>query len=258
MYIDEIFYGLQGEGERMGYPSIFVRTGICNLRCTGFGCHMKSPITGEILTGCDTIHAVHKKHFKHLWLEYNDFTKLVNDINSNIPQKLAYNEDTVDIVFTGGEPLIWHKTDVMINTIKYYLSRGHRVWFETNGTVDIDYTKYPIYKDVSFSMSVKMSASGETKEKRWKPNVVDNHLRNTKNSYFKFVLSKKSLYNEIQEIYEFLNMVPTYGTVFCMPLGETQEDLEENAKSVYEFALKNGLRYTDRLHIRIYNDERGV
>jgi len=31
--IDEIFPALQGEGERMGVPCVFVRTGGCNLRC---------------------------------------------------------------------------------------------------------------------------------------------------------------------------------------------------------------------------------
>ncbi len=259
MYVDEIFYGLQGEGNRMGFPSVFIRTGGCNLTCKGFGGQLQSPVNPDImLLGCDTIHAVNRHHFQDTWTPYHSFNVLVNDVLKTIPNHLAYNEEKVDIVFTGGEPLLHHKTDVMVSSIKYFVSRGHRVWFETNGTIDINFEEFPIYKEVSFSISVKMSSSGENKEVRWKPNAVDNYLRNTKNSYFKFVLSKKSLIQESSEIFEYLELIPTYGTVYCMPLGENKEQLNENALDVYEFAAKNGLRYSDRLHIRIHNDKRGV
>jgi predicted RNase H-like HicB family nuclease len=43
-----------------------------------------------------------------------------------------------------------------------------------------------------------------------------------------------------------------------MPLGETNEEVIENAKEVFEFCAKNNFRYSDRIHIRIYNDLRGV
>ena len=34
MRIAEIFYSVQGEGMLTGVPSVFIRTGVCNLRCT--------------------------------------------------------------------------------------------------------------------------------------------------------------------------------------------------------------------------------
>jgi organic radical activating enzyme len=103
-----------------------------------------------------------------------------------------------------------------------------------------------------------MSASGEDKSKRWKPEVVNKYLINTEGSYFKFVLSKESIEKEQFEVFEFLNQVPTFGIVYCMPLGENNEELIRNAKPVYEFAAKHGFRYSDRLHIRVYGDLRGV
>lgn len=259
LYVDEIFYGLQGEGNRMGFPSIFIRTGGCNLTCEGFKCKLESPKKpGFFVKGCDTIHAVNIEHFKETWTSYDNFNDVIRKVQALIPENMPYNEEKVDIVFTGGEPLLHHKNHVMLSLVEYYLSRGHKVWFETNGTIPIDFKKFPVYKKVSMSMSVKMSVSGEQKFKRWKPSIPNSYLMNTNDSYFKFVLSAESIEEGAKEILEFLAMIPTYGPVYCMPLGATEDEVSENAYAVYEFALKQGLRYSDRLHIRIHNDKRGV
>ena len=249
---------LQGEGLRMGVPSIFIRTGGCNFSCAGFGCTEKSPIDGTILQGCDSIPAVNAKHFKHAWKYYDTASEFVKAILEKYAIRPEGNSEKPDIVFTGGEPLIHHQDPVLIGAIEYFISRGHKIYFETNGTQYIDFEKYNIYKKVSFSISVKMSASGEDKSKRWKPEVVNKYLINTEGSYFKFVLSKDSIEKEQFEVFEFLNQVPTFGIVYCMPLGENNEELIRNAKPVYEFAAKYGFRYSDRLHIRVYGDLRGV
>lgn len=254
--IVECFSALQGEGTQMGVPSIFVRTGGCTLKCEGFGCKEKSALDGKtVITGCDSIHAVNVKHFGKTWNYYSTFTELVDRIMQCVNNDDIYSEKQ-DIVFTGGEPLLHHKDEALLGTVEFFISRGHRVWFETNGTVAIDFDKYSIYKKVNFSISVKMKDSGEDISKRWKPEVVNNYIRNTEKSYFKFVLSKKTIEEDDSEILDFLQMVPTFAVVYLMPLGETKENLEVNAKAVYEYALRNGFRYSDRIHIRMYNDER--
>jgi len=261
--IDEIFgNAVQGEGAQMGVPAIFVRTGGCNLTCSGFGCKTTSPLDNKtIITGCDSIHAVNAKHFKHIWTYYDEAKDLVEDIKKVLPDANTIENGNAEkpiIIFTGGEPLLHHRDEVMIGTIEYFNSRGFKIFFETNGTIAIDFNKYDVYKKVSFSMSVKMSASGEEPHKRWKPEVVNEYLKYTEGSYFKFVLSADSIKNESNEIFEFLSMVPTFGVVYVMPKGETSKEVEENAYEVYEFAVKHSLRYSDRLHIRIHNDKRGV
>lgn len=255
---EDIFYGLQGEGPRMGHPSVFVRLGGCNLKCQGFNCKVKSPKDGSIITGCDTIFAANREHFSETWRDFGSYIELVNEINSVIPNELLYNKDKADIVITGGEPMLWYQNWTLENTISYYISRGHRVYIETNGTIPVSFIKNPVYEKVQFSISVKMRTSGERKEKRWRPEVVNEYLHYTKNSYFKFVLSKKTLKDDAFEIFDLLNFVPTYATVFCMPMGATKGELETNAQAVYEFALEHGFRYSDRIHVRIYNDRTGV
>ena len=33
---DKVFYTVEGEGEYVGYPSVFMRLSMCNLTCQGF------------------------------------------------------------------------------------------------------------------------------------------------------------------------------------------------------------------------------
>lgn len=257
----EIFKALQGEGIQMGVPSIFVRTGSCTLTCSGFGCMQTSPIDGRQIQGCDSIHAVNVKHFKHTWNYYDNFSALVSDIETCLHTTDRYSEKQ-DIVFTGGEPLIHHKDSVLLDTIEYFMSRGHRIFFETNGTVYINFDEYPIFKKVNFTISVKMSNSGEEQHRRWKPEVVSNYLRNTSNSFFKFVLTKNQIesFKEGQEdeIISFLKLIPTFAVVYVMPQGEVTSQLNENGRAVYEYCLEHGFRYSDRLHIRTYEDRKLV
>ena len=252
--IVELFPALQGEGFRMGVPSIFVRTGGCTLTCKGFGCTMRSPIDQSEIVGCDSIMAVATKHFKHEWMFYETSKELIIAIENAFLTRDAYGAKP-EIIFTGGEPLLHHKNEVMIETVEYFISRGYNVWFETNGTVDVDFNQFSVYKKVNFSISVKMKNSGEKIENRWKPEIVNAYLANTSESYFKFVYSG---IDEGVEIKQFLEMVPTYAPVYIMPLGATKPELEKNAILAYEFAFNNSFRYSDRLHIRIYNDLRSV
>ena len=254
----ELFKALQGEGAHMGVPSIFVRTGGCSLKCEGFGCTQVSALDNTtVIKGCDSIHAVNVSHYKHTWNYYSEFSLLVQAIEKEMHSSSRYSEKQ-DIVFTGGEPLIHYKDPVMLDTIEYFLSRGHRIFFESNGTIDINFEEYPIYKDVRFTISAKMSNSGEAEYKRWKPDVVSKYLKNTKNSFFKFVLTKNQIesFKEGQEdeILSFLKLIPTFAVVYIMPQGEVTKTINENCKAVYEYCLEKGFRYSDRLHIRMYED----
>jgi 7-carboxy-7-deazaguanine synthase len=231
LYVVEIFRSIQGEGKYAGRPSIFLRLGGCNLKCPGFD-----------KKGCDSYYAVDKKYI-------NEWEKLsIEEIIDRIENLKQKNED---LVITGGEPTLYYKEIYpLIEKFKGTIT------IETNATIFIDFEKYPKYKDVIFAMSVKLSNSGEKYEKRVKKEAIKNIAKNAKKSFFKFVVSKKDLDLELKEILDITRGIDL--EIYCMPMGDTPKKLEENAKSVFEFCLKNNFCYSDRLHIRIFGKKKGV
>ncbi|GAB6074470.1 7-carboxy-7-deazaguanine synthase QueE [Nautilia lithotrophica] len=225
--VSEIFYSIQGEGKYAGHPSVFVRVGGCNLKCPGFG-----------EKGCDSYYAVDKAYKKE-WKLMN-----VDEIKNEISK---YLNKKPHLVITGGEPTLFHKE--LHSLIEWFEGL---VTIETNATIDIDFEKYPAYRKVVFAMSVKLSNSGEEYKKRVKKKVIEKYARNAKKSFFKFVINK-DLNNEIKEITKNIDL-----PVYCMPLGADKAELEKNAPFVFEFCLKNGYCYSDRIHIRLFGKKKGV
>ncbi|MDO4723113.1 7-carboxy-7-deazaguanine synthase QueE [Porphyromonas circumdentaria] len=96
LLINEIFYSLQGEGAQMGFPMIFIRFSMCNLRCSY----------------CDT-------DFK----EYTEMT--LEELYQAISSYPARN-----ILWTGGEPTLSLTEEI----VEYFHQKGYRQSIETNGT----------------------------------------------------------------------------------------------------------------------------
>jgi len=243
----EYFYSFQGEGRYAGTPSLFLRLGGCNLGCKGFG--VKTPSAKDsviMIVGCDSIKAVHNEHFAHLWEKVDDVISLLKgDI-----ERLDFKPD---IVITGGEPLLHYENPILLKALHYFVMQGHRITFESNATIMIDFEKYPIYKEVTFAMSVKLANSGEEKKKRYNPAAIAAIAKHTKTSFFKFVLSKDALCeDEIKEIVKDFNL-----PIYCMPMGSTAKALAKNDRAVANFCIQKGYNYVDRMHIRLWDNEEG-
>ena len=139
--IVEIFESLQGEGTNTGMPSIFVRFGKCNLRCTW----------------CDTN-----------YLDFENWTL------AEILQKIE-SYSSKNIIITGGEPSIVVNISLLLNILK---ERGYFLAIETNGLtptpMEIDFIatspKYCYWKKyqkriLSFANEVRIVVDSEaTKE----------------------------------------------------------------------------------------------
>lgn len=109
LWIQEVFYTLQGEAIFAGQPAVFVRLGGCNLRCywcdTDFESSTYRPALEELLAHVESLRAA------------------VCDL----------------IVITGGEPLRQNITPF----VQRLLERGLRVQIETSGSLSLDLPEHP-------------------------------------------------------------------------------------------------------------------
>jgi 6-pyruvoyltetrahydropterin 2'-reductase len=251
LYLAESFLSIQGEGKYAGAPSVFLRFGGCNLTCKGFGCKFISSYDGSELIGCDSLFAANEKHFKKDWQELcaeELFEKVLLHVR-DLPYK-------PHIVITGGEPLTHYKHREFYTLLK--LLGDFFVFIETNATVFIDFEAFKLYKNVNFCMSVKLSNSGEKYTKRVNKKAIEAICNNAKDAFFKFVIDERMIKEgEAQKEIEDITKDFT-APIFCMPLGKNKKELEKNSESVISFCIKNGYNYTDRTHIRLWNDKRGV
>lgn len=251
IYLVEHFYSIQGEGKYVGTPSLFFRFGGCNMKCEGFGCIEEAP-NGIKVLGCDTVYAVNKEHFSHLWAPVKNSAELLNVLNNyELPE-------SVDIVLTGGEPLIYANDAVFVEFLEALIDNGHRITFETNGSINIDFEKYPVYKECVFALSVKLSNSGENESKRVNGNVIHAITTNTSDTFFKFSIDAESIDLGLEEEISNIVLHAPKTKVYCMPLGGTKEEIEANTEPLIEFCKTKGYNFSDRLHIRIWDQNKGV
>ena len=251
--VNEIFGPtIQGEGKLVGNLSIFIRFGKCNFKCVGFNVEYETP-SGVKKCACDSYYAVDME-FKNSWKSYENYLDIVNEVD-----KLLENcnyKNRVDIVITGGEPLLYWNNQEFQNLIKHYINKNHKLTIETNASLNIDF-KEEYQKKIILSMSVKLSNSLEPLKKRVNKSTLTKILENTKESYLKFVIGNDFLENAIVEIEDILKNIPQC-EVYLMPLGDSSEAIDINSEKVVNLAIKYGFKYSDRLHIRIWNNKRGV
>lgn len=251
--ICEMFYSLQGEVS--GAPAIFWRSSLCCFTCKGFGCKTIAPDGTEIV-GCDSQRSVSPK-FKSQWTYYDNYMTLVKDIlKLRNPNMIKHNRFE-EIIWTGGEPLLYWNNEIAQNTIAYFISRGHKVTIETNASLDIEFFR-EYQKSIQFSMSVKLEHSGEPKERRINTETITKIVENCPSSYLKFVINPKTWDNDINEIREILDAIPYYVPVYLMPLGGNRVELQENTQFVFEKAMECGFAYTDRAHVRAFDTREAI
>ena len=251
--INEIFGPtIQGEGKFAGNISMFIRFGKCNFKCPGFGVEYITP-SGTKKCSCDSFHAVDTE-FRESWMRFDNASEIIKIVANLI--SVANLTNKPDIVITGGEPLLqWNEPEFQ-KLLRFFVESDFRVTIETNASLDIELLE-PYQKKLIFSASVKLSNSGESARKRINQKSLQNIANANRESYLKFVVDQNSLDVSESEIDEICKIVPNMD-IYLMPKGDNATELDKNAIATVELALKKGYKYTDRLHIRIWGNKRGV
>ena len=221
------------------------------MKCEGFACS-ETLENGRTILGCDTIYAVNREHFSQNWTSIKSVEELLTILEL---YKLPF---AVDIVLTGGEPLIYADDKIFIDFITTLHKKGHRVHFETNGSLSVDFKKYPIYKECYFALSVKLSNSGEALKKRVNPDIIHSLATNSKRAFFKFSIGRESIDAPLEEEIQDIVLISPSTEIYCMPLGANKKEIEQNSEPLVEFCKKTGYNFSDRLHIRIWDKQKGI
>ncbi|GHQ98753.1 7-carboxy-7-deazaguanine synthase [Helicobacter pylori] len=204
----------------------------------------------EILTGCDSLYAVHPK-FKETWDYYHEPKSLIERL-----EDLAPNYKHFDFILTGGEPSLYFNNPILISVLEHFYHKKIPLFVESNGSIFFEFS--PILKELHFTLSVKLSFSLEKESKRINLKALQNILNNAKSAHFKFVLESKNAAQSIIEIQNLLKQLPLKNNeIFLMPLGATNKELDKNLKTLAPLALEHGFNLSDRLHIRLWDNQKG-
>jgi 7-carboxy-7-deazaguanine synthase len=278
--ISELFYSIQGEGRYMGVPSVFLRTFGCNFECNGFGMPKgERSLERELIainkenykdykslplvsTGCDS-YASWDPNFKHL------SPVLTTDaIVSSIMDVLPFNRWVDEhLVITGGEPLLgWQRAYPELLSHEKMIP-CKELTFETNGTQKLtdDFAKWlhnewqhnKGYFSVTFSVSPKLSISGEKWEDAIKPDIIAQY-NDYGFTYLKFVVATKEDVDEAAEAVNLYRKEGFDGPVYLMPCGGVESLYNMNARNVAVEAMNRGWRYSDRLQVPLFKNEWGT
>jgi hypothetical protein len=77
-------------------------------------------------------------------------------------------------------------------------------------------------------------------------------------TYLKFVVATEEDAEEAMEAIELYKSTGFKGSVYLMPVGGIESVYAMNNRKVAEMAMKNGLRYSDRLQVPLFKNEWGT
>lgn len=228
---------LEGEGEYVGYPSVFMRLANCNLTCKGFST-LDSP------NGCDSYVSwivKNKMTFKEIF-DYYEENNLVEPLRKGAIWKC-----------TGGEPLIQQgKLMDFVAAFQVHFGLLPRIDFETNATI----MPHPDWKDIydaTFTTSPKLTTNGDPESRTYKPDVLRYHREI--GSGFKFVVTCSEDIDEIWRKYvnddNGIN-VPKE-RIWLMPACGSRAEHIERAPAVAEYAKHLGVKFSPRLHVMLWD-----
>lgn len=227
MRIAELYQSVQGEGEYLGTPSVFLRTTGCNLRCW----FCDTPFTSWQPEGSDV------------------------PLRELIDKLLSF--DCEHVVITGGEPLLPRDIEPLTDALR---RAGRFITIETAGTVF-----RPVGCDL-MSISPKLENSTPDTERsalwsarheqlRHRPDVIRELIARFRYQ-FKFVIDQPA---DVAQVEAYLAALPEIDRtrVWLMPQAVSAINLTEKSTWLEALASESGFRFTSRWHIAEFGNVRG-
>lgn len=247
--VSEIFHSIQGEGNTMGKPSVFLRLQGCNLMCGGRGTEKDKELHDGATWRCDTIE-VWLKGDKHSPMELADY------LTDKYWKEFCNGSQ---LVITGGEPLL--QQDLLPSLIRRMKTgRGEfnfRVEIETNGTIPPDSIMERLVDQ--FNISPKLTNSGMKESARIIESTMDkfSQLSRIGQAIFKFVVTRENDMQEIIDSYIHPFDLPV-NKVWIMPGCSNREQFERVAPLTAKLCQEYGFHFSSRLQINLWNEVTGV
>jgi 7-carboxy-7-deazaguanine synthase len=220
---------IQGEGTQTGVPATFLRLQGCTLDCVW----------------CDTSEVWRYGNIYHV----DEIIQMLKD--NDMFRKFNSGQH---IILTGGSPL--KQQDALANLL--YRLRDNNVF----PSVQIENECVIKPSDDMFELvnhwnnSPKLANSLMKENIRYKPDII-REVGKFNKSWFKFVISDISDWDEIQRDFLDTNLIQKH-QIILMPEGQTQAELNVNRERIAELVCEKNVRFSDRLHVTIWDKKTGV
>ncbi len=276
--VSEIYRSMQGEGLHVGVPSLFLRVFGCNFKCAGFGME-RGKLSEEyksidpskykryhelplVHTGCES-YGSWDSRFEYLSknLEISD---IVDQFQSLLPDG-KFND--IHLVITGGEPLLgWQSAykSLIQEILKREMNLNY-LTFETNGTQKLQEDLCEYFNDlyycleVTFAISSKLPSSGEQWDKAILRDVVRTYLNvHNKKAFFKWVCSSPQDLEDVIRAKKEYELGYIKLPIYLMPAGSTEKLYIRNKLWLPKICMEHGFRYSPRLQVELFGNQRGT
>lgn len=247
---EQPFITIQGEGPNIGKNTLFIRF---------FGCNLANSCGVD---WCDSAHSFYTKDeikegefaakpdrvtFASVDAFYNHMF-VMNDLGN-------FN----NIVFTGGEPMLWQVTIAkLLQLLRDKYHRTITVEIETNGTIPVEVELVDWFKMVHFNISPKVhvckkfplisQVSGRSD--------IDGVPFNHNDWVLKFVWEGQKTIPLVEKVCE------EYGVdksnVYLMPEGISRDEQVSKMQELAEYCINHGYNFSARLHVLVWNLAKGI
>jgi len=238
--ISEIFGPtLQGEGPFTGRVAVFLRLGRCNLDCSW----CDTPYTWDWKGKNGTVYDPAAE------LTRMTVREVTEQLRSLMPNPFTR------VVVSGGEPML-QTTGLEALVAELRSLMVPNIDIETNGTRPPIESSVLGLDAINYVISPKLPSSGVEWNPAWFTTIgLYRDMAVFDCAALKFVIGGSDDLKAALAIMD-ETMWPEYATWF-MPEGRTAAEVTANAPAVADAALHYDVNYSDRLHVRLWGDERG-